>query len=381
MHATGCEVTVITGQPNYPEGKIFKGYRAISVRKEQHNGYTIFRVPLFPRGKSGAVRLSLNYFSFLFFAGLLGPWLLRGKKFDAVLGVAQSPPLAVIPAIIIKKIKRIPLVTWIGDLWPDSMESTGYVSNQFLLRCTKQIMRWIYQSNQLLLIQSRTFREPVQQLCGTVPIEYLPNPGEAIFSKPVSKQLSPLQFDGGFTVMYAGNIGTVQSLETIVEAAVILQKDTEIRFVLVGSGSKSNWLSTEIEKRQLTNIMLPGRFDLEYMPAILAQADVLLVSLVKNKAMSLTVPAKTQTYMVAGRPIIASLDGEGARVVTEAGAGIAVPAEDAVALAGAVLTLKNTSPESLVKMGEAGRKYYAENFDSKVIAEKLVQHIKGLIKK
>lgn len=379
LHETGCEITVLTGQPNYPEGKIFKGYHSLSFKKEHYQGYSVIRVPLLPRGKSGAIRLTINYFSFVFFAGLFGPWLVRGKKYDAVFGVAQSPALAVIPAIIISKIKKAPLATWVGDLWPDSMESTGYVSNQLILGGMKKVMHWIYKNNQLILIQSRTFREPILALCDSVPIKYLPNPGEAIFSSPVSGSIPIVSYKDKFTVMYAGNIGSVQSLDMIVDAASLLQSEKDIRFVLVGSGSKSDWLKTEIETRALTNILLPGRFEPEYMPGILEQADALLVCLVKNNAMSLTVPAKTQTYMAAGRPILAAMDGEGARVVTEAGAGIATPAEDAEALAGAVLTLRNSSVEVRKQMGDAARKYYEENYDSKVVASNLFEYLTEMV--
>jgi glycosyltransferase involved in cell wall biosynthesis len=143
--------------------------------------------------------------------------------------------------------------------------------------------------------------------------------------------------------------------------------------VLIGSGSRSAWLEKQVLYRNLKNVHLPGRFSADDMPGILSQASVLLVSLVRSTIMSQTVPGKVQVYLASGRPIIAALDGEGARVVIESGAGLACPAEDATALAQAVLQLRATSAEELKRMGESGRRYYDKNFDPVVLARQLLK--------
>jgi glycosyltransferase involved in cell wall biosynthesis len=185
--------------------------------------------------------------------------------------------------------------------------------------------------------------------------------------------------DHGFRVIFAGNLGTAQSLETIVGAAVRLTADPDIRFVLVGSGGQRDWLLAEIEKRRLTNIDLLGQFPTEAMPGILAEASALLVTLKQGAALNQTIPSKIQTYLAVGRPIIACIDGEGARVIREAGAGLVCPAEDAGALASAIRRLKACSQEEILRMGNAGRLYFDSHFHPGMLAQQLRGHFHDAI--
>ena len=181
LHAAGHEVVVLTGQPNYPGGTVFSGYRAGATGKEWHDGLEIHRVPLVPRGRGTALRLVANYLSFLTCASLLGPWLLRGQRFDVIFVFGVSPILQAVPGVVLKWIKRAPLVTWVQDLWPQSLQVTGFVRNPTLLSIVARVVRWIYMRNDLLLVQSRGFVEEVRLLAGRTPVEYFPNPGELAF--------------------------------------------------------------------------------------------------------------------------------------------------------------------------------------------------------
>ena len=371
----GCEVLVLTGQPNYPEGETFTGYSWWSMGAEQHDGVTILRVPLVPRGQGSALRLILNYFSFVFSGIVMGSWLLRGHSIDAIFIFAPSPILQVIPAIWLARLKNASLVTWVQDMWPESLSATGFVRSPKLLGVVSSIVRWIYRKNDLLLVQSRAFIEPVGKMAGKTPVRYHPNPGDFAFSNSAEAQDCPIPFDPGFNVVFAGNLGTVQALETILVAAEILRDEKDITLILVGSGSRSEWLKAEIACRNLANVQLPGRFPLSSMPSIMSRASALLVSLVKSPIMSQTVPSKVQAYLAAGRPIIASLDGEGARVVLEAGAGVASPAEDAGGLADAIRNLSSTPPVELERMGRNARAYYDGNFEPHLLARKLKESL------
>jgi glycosyltransferase involved in cell wall biosynthesis len=171
----------------------------------------------------------------------------------------------------------------------------------------------------------------------------------------------------------------VQALDTWLAAAQLLRNEEDIRFVLVGSGSRSAWLQQEVVRLGLDNVKMPGRFPPVDMPGILAQASAVLVSLVKDPIMSQTVPSKVQAYLAAGKPIIASLDGEGARVVTKAGAGITCPAEDAQALADAVIRLRDATPEELEQMSRRGLSFYEKNFEPKLLATRLAQILFDLV--
>lgn len=379
LAAAGCRVTVLTGQPNYPDGTVFPGYSSISLRREQHErGYSIYRVPIIPRGRATVFRLCANYCSFILSASIFGPWLLRRYKIDVIFVYAPSPLLQAIAGILLKRIKRAHLVVWVQDLWPQSLEVTGFVKSQRILNAVKEIARWIYHRSDLVLTQSRAFVLSVQELSGSTPVEYFPNPGEASFLEPQQSSQSAFRLEPGFNVVFAGNLGTAQALETVLGAAELLRVESDVRFVLVGSGSRSAWLKEEISRRRLTNVLLPGRFAAQEMPGVLAQASALLVSLVRSPAMKQTVPTKIQAYLAAGRPIIASLDGEGAQVVSEAGAGVTCPAEDIVALANAVLTLKSKSASELQCMGEAGRRYYRRYFDADMLAQSLIQRFRNI---
>lgn len=371
----GCDVTVLTGQPNYPQGDVFDGYRATGFGAKQHEaGYSIYRVPLVPRGRGGAMGLTANYLSFVLSASVLGPWLLHRQSFDVIFVFGMSPILQAIPAVVLKWIKRAKLVTWVQDLWPQSLEATGFVRNQRVLAMVAVLVRWIYRSCDLLLVQSQAFVPTVQAMAGKTPVQYHPNPGELAFGQAGSSGPSALVLEPGFNVVFAGNLGTVQALGTVLDAAELLLPHADVRIVLVGSGSRSEWLQQEVVRRQLGNVQLAGRFPTQAMPGILAQASALLVSLARSPIMSQTVPSKMQAYLAAGKPIIASLDGEGARVLEASGAGVACPSEDAAALAEAVLRLRAIPLAELQRMGEAGQIYYKQHFDPAVLAEKLLQH-------
>jgi glycosyltransferase involved in cell wall biosynthesis len=379
LRAAGCDVTVLTGQPNYPDGVVLPGYSAASLRTQIQDGLTIHRVPLVPRGHGSAVRLALNYLSFVVSAAVFGSWLLRGQRVDVIFVYAPSPILQVIPAVWLKWVKGAKLVTWVQDLWPDSLSTTGFFRNPKILGAVAAVVRWIYRKNDLLLVQSQAFIEPVLLMAGRTPVIYHPNPGELALLKTTMDGPCPLKLEPGFNVVFAGNLGTVQALETLLDAAEILLPYFEIRLVLIGSGSRSAWLEKQVMHRQLKNVRLPGRFSPEVIPGILSQASVLLVSLKRSPIMSQTVPGKVQVYLASGRPIIAALDGEGARVVLESGGGLACPAEDATALAKAVLQLRATSSEELKRMGESGRRYYDENFDPAFLARQLMQRLDEVV--
>lgn len=377
--AQGCEVTVLTGQPNYPEGAIFPGYRALEVRQERHrDGYTIFRVPTAPRGKGRAMDLVRNYLAFVVNGCLLGPWLLRRHRFDVVFVYATSPVIQGFVGMVMKWSSRSALVTWVQDLWPESLRATGFVKNEKVLSLVGRAVKRIYRSSDLVLAQSTAFIPTISAMAAGTPVGYHPNPGEAAFNAPIGEGEPALRLKPGFNVVFAGNLGTVQALETVVAAARRLRDHPEVRFVLIGSGSRLHWIRQQVEHDGLTNIELPGRFPPEAMPGILSQASALLVSLTKSPIMSQTVPSKVQAYLAAARPIICSLDGEGARIVQEAGAGVSCPAEDDEALANAVLTIVRSGHEARARMGLNGREYYETHFEPTMLARSLIDHFRSL---
>ncbi|MDI6746169.1 MAG: glycosyltransferase family 4 protein [Rhodocyclaceae bacterium] len=381
--ADGLEVTVLTGKPNYPDGKVFSGYRAWGIRHERHAGAEVIRLPLVPRGSRSGLRLAINYLSFVLAGYLLAPFALRGKPFDAVFVYAPSPLLQALPAILLAWLKRAPLIVWVQDLWPESLSATGHVKNRFLLRMVATVVRYIYRHTDSILIQSEAFRVPVGRLVrDTEKVRFFPNAVEtaAPSSAVPSDEIISLSKDieQGFSVVFAGNLGTAQSVETIVAAAERLRAHADVRFFLVGSGSRVDWLRAEIDRRGLSNVILPGRFPSTAMSGLYAAASALLVTLRDEAIFAYTIPSKLQGYLAAGRPVIAALNGEGARVVTEARAGVSCAAGDADALAAAVLHLRSLSPPERAVLGDNGRRYAAEHYSLERLASELVGHLEGL---
>lgn len=371
----GHEVVVATGKPNYPDGDVYEGYRAWGTQREQYLGnIEVFRVPVWPRGKGGASNLILNYFSFVFSGLLFLPWMLRKRTFDAILVFAPSPITQTIPAIFLKWLKKAKLALWIQDLWPESLSATGFVKNHWLLKGVSWMVRVIYRHCDTLLVQSRAFIEPVARYAALEKIEYYPNSMDArspAASMAIPDELREL-LDQNFCVVFAGNLGTAQALDTLVQAAVKLRDDPQVRIVLVGSGSRLAWLKEQQQLLELEHLVMPGRFPMSVMPQIFERASVLLVSLNDEEAFAQTIPSKIQAYLAAGRPIIACMNGEGARVVCEASAGLASPAEHVLPLVMSIRQMKALSKAEREAMGAAGRAYFDENFEMTAQTSRLI---------
>ena len=378
----GAHVDILTGKPNYPEGRITEGYRAWGTQREFWEGATVFRVPLFPRGVHSAWRLALNYLSFIFSGLVFGPWLLRKRHYDVVFVYGLSPILLAVPAIFLARLKQRKLVLWVQDLWPDSLSATGHIRHPRMLRWVEKVVRWIYRHSDLILVQSRAFIAAVSALAPGKTIAYYPNSVDATFGEPpdprvILPEVPALQ--AGFSVVFAGNVGVAQAVEIIVETAELLKSHSEISFVVFGQGSRWEWMREQVQKRGLTNLHLPGRYPIETMPGLMQKASALLVSLADQPIFAATVPNKVQAYMAAGRPILACLNGEGARLVAEAGAGLTVPAEDVQGLATAVLRLYQMSADQREELGANGRRYFNTHFNHDHLVDQLIEHLRNAI--
>lgn len=378
----GVEVTVLTGKPNYPGGAIFEGYRATGIQLQDYCGARVVRVPLVPRGQNSRTRLALNYLSFLLSASFFGAFAFRGQRFDVVFVYAPSPLLQALSAAVLAWLKRAPLVVWVQDLWPESLSATGHVRSRFVLGIVAHFVRTIYRSASLVLVQSRAFVPAVSAYCDRPEkIRYYPN----LFSLPPERPPSSLaatlieDLRGSFAVVLAGNIGTAQDPATILAAARALQDDAHIRLVIVGSGSRAPWLADQARELGLENLVLAGRFSPPDMPHIFAAASALMITLTADPAFAATVPSRLQAYLAAGRPIVGALDGEAARIITEAGAGHCVPAGAGGALAAAIRNLASRPSDERAVLGHNGRNYYEQNFESHNLTGDLIAHLQDAI--
>lgn len=376
----GHQVTVLTGKPNYPSGLIFDGYSLLGRSRQMFAGAEVIRVPLVPRGNGGSVQLVFNFFSFALLASVLGPVYCRGS-FDVVFVYEPSPITVALPGLVMKAVKQAPMVLWVQDLWPESLSAIGAVKSQWVLDRVASLVFFIYNGCDRILVQSRAFVDRVQKL-GADParISYYPNSAEELY-RPVSRDAAVVscRLPEGFRVMFAGNIGAAQSFETILDAAEILRGDPNIHWLILGDGRQFNWVQAEVVRRGLVQcVHVLGRHPIESMPEWFAQADVLLVSLKKDPIFALTIPSKVQSYMACGRPILASLEGEGARIVEEAHAGMVVAPEDPSALAEAVLKLSLMSSSEREVMGQNGRCYFLQEFERNNLLTRLDGWMKEL---
>jgi len=381
LREKGHLVEVMTGKPNYPRGVIYDGYKSLGCVSEIHNEIPIHRIPMLARGLGG-LRLALNYASFVISSILFSPWMLRGKKFDVIFAFGNSPILQAIPAIFLGWIKQAPVVLWVQDLWPESLHATGYIKNKLALKLVSYIVRFIYRHVDLLLVQSEAFIDLVEPVASNTPVKYYPNSVDESFTLRTEGRDAKLteltELTDGFSVVFAGNIGSAQAVEVIMEAATLLKEYSDIQFVIIGDGSRRDWMLKEVNNRSLSNFHLPGRFPIETMPSFMQQASVLLVTLADHKIFTVTVPSKVQAYMAAGRPILACLNGEGARLVVKSKSGLAVPAENAKALAEAVLELYEMPMVEREKLGKNGFCYYEENFNHDKLVIDLISHFESV---
>ena len=373
----GNEVVVATGKPNYPDGNIYDGYKAWgSCNEFFDNDIEVVRVPTYPRSTGGAINLIINYIVFVVCGVVMFPFLLRKHKFDSIVVFAGSPNAA-IPAIFLKWVKKCHLAFWILDLWPDTLVATGLIKNKFIIGIVKAVVKWTYKKADTILVQSLAFLNPVTKLSDASKVVYYPNTADVSISQGETETLISNDFknvlESYFTVVFTGNIGTAQSMQTLVEAAQRLETNKSIKFVLVGSGSMLEWVKEQQHKLKLDNIFIAGRYPIFAMDFIFKNSGCLLALLKSDEIFTYTIPGKIQAYLSSGKPIIASLNGEGARIVEESGSGLTCTAEDSTELANCVLKLFETSEFQRALMGVSGKKYYDEHFEINKQAKKLVE--------
>ena len=363
----GEEVTVVSAIPNYPGGSFFDSYGLFKRNKETINGVKVIRVPVFSRGKGNSTRLILNYFSYAINASIYILYLAFFKKYDLLFVQQLSPVLISMPAILFKWIKKIPLYTWVLDLWPESLTSAGGINNKSIIRFFNWFVKLEYKSSDKILISSKAFRESIITKGDfTEKIIYFPNWAEEIFNKNIvsdySMKIPPLP--EGFKIMFAGNLGEAQDFNNIMKAMIFLSKEENIKLILIGDGRKKEWINNFILKHNLEKkIYYLGHFPLEIMPFLFEKADVMLVTLKEDLILNLTAPAKLQAYMSSKKPIIGMINGEGADLIKQAKCGYYTNAGNAKGLANLMRKISLLSSIELEKMGINGHNFCEENFN------------------
>ena len=361
LQAMGHDVEVLTGYPNYPEGKLYSGFTMKGYRREMMEGVRVLRVPLYPSHDRSRFRRTLNYLSFGVAATLA---IFSVRRPDAVY-VCHPPATTALPAIAMRMLRGAPFVYDVLDLWPDTLSATGMVADSTVLRLVEYGMRFIYRRASYVATSSNGMRVAI--VARGVPaakVSVIPN--WTYESEPVQPLESltnvPHRSDDEFRVVYAGNVGAAQALKTVLDTAVLLvEKAPSVRFVIFGDGVELSDLKAEAKRLSLPNLNFEARVPPSHVDRALAEADALLVHLKDHPLFRITTPGKTQAYLHAGRPILMGVRGDAADLIQRAKAGIVFSPEDPPAMAAAILTMIAMSTDEREALGASGARYYREH--------------------
>lgn len=377
----GFEVEVVTGFPNYPSGTVYPGYQVRPWQREVMSGIPVIRVPLYPSHDGNALRRTVNYASFAASATLMGPLL--AKRSDA-LYVYHPPPTVGVPAAAFKRLWSVPVVYHIADMYPDSIVESGMLEGRtrdLVSGAVGALCDWVYKRCDEITVLSPGFATMLAER-GVDPrkIHLVYNWAHEDF-RPVEPDESlrvELGIKAGFVVLYAGNMGKMQGLDSVVRAARLLRDLPDVEFAFVGAGTEAEALRDYARSIGATNVHFIGQRPTAEMPAINALADVLLVHLRDLPLFRATIPGKTQASLASGRPIIMAVPGDAAEIVTRAGAGLVVPPEDPEALAEAVRRLRTMPKEMRERMGQKGRDFYVSEMSLDAGADRMATIFQSL---
>jgi glycosyltransferase involved in cell wall biosynthesis len=369
----GHSVTVLTAKPNYPKGNFFSGYSFFNKSVEDHRGIKVYRSPIIPRGNATGFKLFLNYISFVFF-GSIKLFFIK-EKFDKIFVYAPSPITVGYIGIIASFIFKAKPYLWVHDLWPESVKDAGGINNKGVLFLVELMTRSIYYFYHKILIQSPNFRDYLlNQGVKDSKIIFYPYYAENFYKVVGEKENVKLQYGDGLNIVFAGNIGVAQSFDTIIEAVKILSKKiNNFKFIIIGDGRDKNRVIKKISENFLDNYFkFLGSYPPEKMPAFFASADALLVSLKDTKIFSMTIPGKLQSYLACGKPIIASLNGIGAKIIQESNSGYTSNAEDYISLANSIIRFSKLNSNKKNELGKNARDYYEKEFERSRLLTRLI---------
>lgn len=366
----GNEVTVLTGLPNYPTGKVLKEYKYFRNRKQVVNGVSIVRCSLKGRGTS-LLMMAINYSWFAIFGCIKA--LFMKKEFDVVYVYQLSPITMAWPAIVVKKIKKIPLVIHCLDQWPISVTTGPIAKTSGLYKILYKVSVATYKKADKIIISSKSFKTYFEKELHLTKedkgLDYYPSYAESDY-----ENIEHLK-DETFDIMFAGNIGPAQSVETIIETANLIKENKKIKFHIVGDGLSRTQCETMCQEYQLDNVIFYGFHDTSKMPEFYKIADCFIITMVDNEVVNSTLPAKIQSYMLAGKPIIGAINGEVKETVLAANCGTCCDSQDVQALSKIILEIYQDKSK-LEEWGKNSKLYYQSHFEK----NKCIQDLENIFK-
>ncbi len=380
LRKKGHSVQVLTAFPNYPGGKMYKGYKIKFFQREVIDGIEVIRVPLYPSHDHNPIRRTLCYLSFALSAALIGIFLIRKPD---VMHVYQPPATIAIPAIFIKLLRKVPIVYDIQDLWPDTLKATGMVNSNFIIRLVGIYCKIAYKLFDKIVVLSPGLKKKL--------IERGVNPGKVqviynwsnyipLSGKNGNKSRQRLFPNEKFTVLFAGNMGKAQGLDSVVMAAkIILEKNSNIQLAFIGGGIEVENLKRMKNDFGLDNVVFLEKVSGVRIGKLLESSDALLVHLKKDPLFEITIPSKIQAYLMVGRPIINGVRGDAAELVLQSNAAVSCEPGDPVDIADKILELSQMPEEKLNQMGNNGKTFYQNHLSIEMGMEKFLKIFNDLI--
>lgn len=374
----GFEVEVITGFPNYPGGNIYAGYKVTWIQREVIDGVHITRLPLYPSHDQSAIKRILNYISFSASALFYGLFFM--KRVNVI--YAYHPPLTVgFAASLLKIFRRIPIVYDIQDMWPDTLQATGMISNRHVLTVVSKVCNWVYRRVDEIVVLSPGFKRMlIERGVPKNKIEVIYNwADEDSLLAPEGELPENFPEKNAFKVIFAGNMGKAQAIDVVLDAALELKTaNSRVIFVMIGGGVDVLRLKNKAADMELSNIVFLPAVPMSQVGKFLISSDALLVHLKKDPLFQITIPSKTQAYMCVGKPLIMAVDGDASDLVRQSNGGITAESQNPKELARAIEKLAALDPSQLIQLGENSRSYYCEYLSLAVGAGKFAEIFKRL---
>jgi len=376
----GHQVTVLTSFPHHPQGKIFPGYRNQWKKVEKRDGITIIRSWTYITSSRRFLPRLLNYLSFAYSSYRNSRAI---KNLDVV--IASSPPLFVaFQGRRIARREKVPFVLDLRDMWPEAAVSTGYLRQGLIYSWAERKIQQVYKEAKKIIVNSPALAKELEgKGIEKEKVVFIPNGVDIssfIPTPDVSQVGEQYNLQGKFVVLYAGLLGFAQAMEVVIEAADILRKHSDIVFLIVGTGPKEKRLKLEVQRRKLNNVILVGARSHRLIPDFISWADVCLIPYVNKETFQKNIPSKMYEYMAGGKAIIINLEGEAAKVIEKAKAGLVVKAGSPLSLAKGILYLVHNQ-KLREQMGKNGREYVVKYRDKKVLGSQLESILQNVIKK
>jgi colanic acid biosynthesis glycosyl transferase WcaI len=361
----GFDVQVVTGFPNYPGGRLYSGYKIKLWQRETIDGVSILRLPLFPSHNSRAISRAANYISF--FLSVLVYLAFFAKKAD--IAYVYHPPLTVsLAAAIARYIRRTPTIIDIQDLWPDTIRATGMIGNQRLLSIIDSACNWLYRHVDHIVVLSPGFKRIlVSRNVAESKITQIYNWADAAEVQTQNLDIVPdsMKKNEKFRVLFAGNMGKAQGLDTVLDAAKLVAFECpSVELILMGGGVELEHLKSRVMVERIDNVTFLPRVSMKDAKRFLVAADALLVHLKLDPLFEITIPSKTQAYMAAGRPIIMAVPGDAAELVVQAKGGIVALSENPQSVSYAICKIAKMDKSTLSQMSENNREFYLLNLSA-----------------